>query len=142
MLALTGDEKKTVEESLKAIDVNKIDIFELMQVFIDFLNVYSELAIKFGTLERDFPESYNAIQNMGKIAPSFMMKLSETAPAEDFGIFVKAILKLLEIGPKMNDIEKLNAEEKITLGNQLKDITDILNKMIKKAKRKAKQKTE
>jgi len=126
------------EEKLKdAIEKAKgVDIDKLMKAFVDMLKTYSEMAKRIGVIQRDNKDAFESITYLGSIAPQVVRMLAKKAPPAEFGAFIQAFMDLLELAPKLNELMKLPAEEKIEIGNRLEKIANTLEEMINKVSEK------
>lgn len=123
------DEAKIREAVKKA---EKIDVKSLFRAFTQMLRVYGEMGKKIGTIQKDNKDAFEALIYLGSIAPQFMQILAKKAPPAELGAFIKAFLELLELAPKLENLMKLSAEEKIQVGERLEKIADTLEEMFKK----------
>ncbi|RLI21526.1 hypothetical protein DRO54_03510 [Candidatus Bathyarchaeota archaeon] len=123
------DEEK-LKEALKAIE--KIDIKSLMNAFIGILRAYADLAKRIGKIQKDNQEAFEAMQYLGLVAPKLLQELAKKSPPAEFGVFVKTLIDLVELAPKLNNIMELSAEEKINVGERLMSIANTLDGMLKK----------
>jgi hypothetical protein len=126
---------KTIVEKVKSIDLNK-----LMKAFVELLRAYSEMAKRVGVLQKDNPDAFEAINYLGSIAPQIVRLLAKKAPPAEFGAFIQAFMDLIELGPKLDKISELPAEEKIQIGEKLGKIADTLDEMIIKVQEQEKSK--
>lgn len=135
-------EKETqldVEKIKQAVEkAEKVDIDSLMKAFVQMLRVYAELARKIGTLQRDNKDAFEAIGYLGSIGPQIIQTLAKRTPPEELGAFIKAFMQLLEIAPKLDNIMKLSADEKIEVGELLEKIADTFDEMLKEIQEKKK----
>lgn len=127
------DEEK-IREAVEKIE--KIDINSLFRAFIQMLRVYGEMGKKIGTVQRDNEDAFEAISYLGSIAPQFMQILAKKAPPAELGAFIKSFMELLELAPKLENIMKLSADEKIEVGERLEKIANTLEETFKKIEEK------
>jgi hypothetical protein len=137
------------EESIKSAvaDIDKIakeiDIGGVFKVFISLLRAYGSFAKAIGTIEKTNTSSYEALLYLGQNAPQVMSILAQKSPPEEFGAFMKLALRLVEIGPKLDTIMTLSAEEKIQMGEELERISNEFDELWKQIEEKvAKEKQE
>jgi hypothetical protein len=123
------DKLKVALEKVKGIDIDR-----LMKAFVDMLKAYAQLAKRVGTIQRDNEEAFESLTYLGSMAPQIVQMLAKKAPPAEFGAFIKAFMELLELAPKLDNIMKLSAEEKIEVGNKLENIANTLEQMISKVK--------
>ena len=116
-----------------------IDIVSLLKTFIQLLKVYGDFGKKIGILQTENKDAFEAINYLGSIAPDFMHTVAKKSPPEEFGVFAKAFLELVEVTPKMEMIMELSGEEKIAVGGQILEIADAFEEMLNKIEAKKKQ---
>jgi len=121
------DRIQTAVEKAKGVDTEK-----LIRAFVEMLRAYSELAQRIGNIQKDNKEAFEAMTYLGSIAPQMLKMLSQKAPPAEFGAFIKAFMDLLELAPKLDELMKLPAEEKIALGKKIGEIASTLEEMINK----------
>jgi hypothetical protein len=127
------------EELKKAIEIaNKVDMKGIFTVFISLMRSYGNFAKSIGTIEKEHPDSYEAILYLGKVAPQLMSILAGKSPPEELGAFIKLTLKLMELGPKLDKIATLPAEEKIQVGTELVNIANEYEALWKQVEEKTK----
>jgi len=127
------------EELKKAIEIaNKVDMKGIFNVFISLMRSYGNFAKSIGTIEKEHPDSYEAILYLGKVAPQLMSILAVKSPPEELGAFIKLTLKLMELGPKLDKIATLPAEEKIQVGTELVNIANEYEALWKQVEEKTK----
>ena len=114
----------------------KVDMATLFSVVTSFMRVLGEFAERMGTIEKENPESYEAIMFFGRMAPQIMEVLAEKSPPEEIGAFIKLTSKLIALGPKLDKIGELPAEEKISVGKELKHIADEYDRLWKELQKK------
>ncbi len=129
----TIDEAKVKDALEKIKDIN---IDKLILAFVQTLRVYGDLATRMGQIQKDNPEAFDSMQYLSLIAPQLMKKLAKEAPPQEFGAFIKAFFDLLELGPKLDQINDLPADEKIEIGKKLFQIASVLEEMVKKGAEK------
>ncbi|MHA1628557.1 MAG: hypothetical protein ACTSVS_00015 [Candidatus Heimdallarchaeota archaeon] len=122
--------EEKLKEAHKAIE--KIDTKSLMNAFIGILRAYADLAKRIGEIQRYNQEAFEAIQYLGLVAPKLLQELAKKSPPAEFGVFMKTLIDLVELAPKLNNIMELPAEEKINVGERLMGIADTLDEMLKK----------
>lgn len=123
------DEGKIQSAIAKA---KEVDIDKLMRAFVEMLKAYSDLAQRIGTIQKDNNEAFESLTYLGSMAPQMVKMLSEKAPPAEFGAFIKAFMDLLELAPKLDELMKLPAEEKIEIGKRISEIAFTLEEMINK----------
>jgi len=125
-------EEEIEEEKLKAAleKAKSVDIDKMMRAFVEMFRAYSEMIKRIGLLERDNKDAFDSMAYLGSIAPQFLKALAKRAPPAEFGAFIQAFLDLFEIAPKLDEIMKLPAEEKIQIAEKLGKIADTLEEMI------------
>lgn len=123
------DEGK-VKEALEK--VKNVDVSRLSMAFVQILRVYAELATKIGQIQKDNPEAFESMAYLGMIAPQLIKKLAKEAPPQEFGAIVQAFFELVELGPKLEHIMELPADEKIEIGEKLSKIANIVEEMVKR----------
>ena len=128
------------EELRRAFEVaQKVDLKTLFYVVTSFMRVLGEFAERVGTIEKEHPESYEAIMFFGRMAPQIMNVLAEKSPPEEIGAFIKLTSKLIALGPKLDKIGELPAEEKISVGKELKQIADEYDRLWEKLQKKTEE---
>lgn len=128
-------DKAKIDEGKVQVALEKaknVDIDKLMRAFIEMLKAYSELAQRIGSVQKDNKEAFESLNYLGSIAPEMLRMLSQKAPPAEFGAFIKAIMDLLELAPKLDELMKLPAEEKIEIGERLGEIASTLEEMMNK----------
>jgi len=118
---------KTAVEKAKAVDIDK-----LMKAFVEMLRAYSEMAKRIGVIQRDNKDAFESLTYLSSIAPQIVKMLAKKAPPAEFGAFIQAFMDLVELAPKLNELMKLTAEEKIEVGERLEKIANTLEEMINK----------
>jgi len=134
---LNGEKIKEAYEKAK-----DIDIVSLLKTFIQLLKVYGYFGKKIGILQTENKDAFEAITYLGSIAPDFMDSVAKKSPPEEFGVFAKAFLELMEVAPKMDMIMELSGEEKIATGDQILEITRTFEEMLNAIEAKKKQETQ
>lgn len=128
------------QELQKVLEIaNKVDMKSVFGVFISLLRSYGDFAKAIGTIEKEQPDSYEAILYLGKFAPQILSILAEKSPPEELGAFIKLTMKLIELGPKMDTISTLGADEKIRIGTELREIANEYDLLWKQLEQKAKK---
>lgn len=133
----TGIDAEKIQEALKKVE--EIDAYKLFNTLVQMLRLYGEMGKRIGTLQRDNQDTFEAIGYLGSIAPQFMQALAKKSPPEELGVLVKTFLELFELSPKLENMMKLSAEEKIKIGERLIDIANTLEEMMEKVKGKLKE---
>jgi hypothetical protein len=127
------------EELKKALEIaDKVDIKGVFGVFISLLRSYGDFAKSIGTIEKEHPDSYEAILYLGKFAPQILSIIAGKSPPEELGAFIKLTMKLIELGPKIDKIATLSAEEKIQIGIELTNIANEYDLLWKELEQRAK----
>jgi len=131
---INAEKVKMALESLKEVDVDKV-----MRAFVEILKVYGDLAKRIGVIQRDNKEAFEAITYISSMAPQIMQILAKKAPPAEFGAFIKAFMELLELAPKLDNLMKLSAEEKIEVGERVEKIANTFEEMINKMQEERKK---
>jgi hypothetical protein len=117
---------------------NKVDMKSLFAVFVSLLRSYGDYAKSIGTIEKEHPDSYEAILYLGKFAPQILSIVAGKSPPEELGAFIKLTMKLIELSPKLDNIATLPAEEKIQVGTELTNMANEYDLLWKKLEQKIK----
>lgn len=136
MGAETEIDEGKVKEALEK--VKTVDIGKLSLGFVQILRVYAEVATKFGQIQKDNPETFESMAYLGLVAPQLIKKLAKEAPPQELGAFIQAFFELVELGPKLERIMELPADEKIEIGCRLSKIADVIEEMVKRNAEKEK----
>lgn len=128
------DDAKIDEDRIRAAvaKAKEVNVDRLMRAFVEMLKAYSDLAQRIGSIQKDNKEAFESLTYLGSIAPQMLKMLSEKAPPAEFGAFIIAFMDLLELAPKLDELMKLPAEEKIAIGKRLGEIASTLEEMINK----------
>ena len=116
-MEITEEEEEKVKRAAELAE--KVDVKSLVKVFISLLHAYGDMAETVGTIQRDYKESFEALTYLGMVAPRFMERIVEKAPPEVVGLFMKILMRMTVLGPKMNKLMELPPKEKIKMGKEL-----------------------
>lgn len=123
-------DKKKVAKALERLDVNR-----LMRFMIEMLDVFGNLSISLGKLEKESKETFELIRVVSSDPKSFLSKLLEKGSAEEIKTLMEALLELDSLGPKFSRLLELAPEEKISIGNKLINISNKVREAFEKSVR-------
>ena len=112
--------------------VKDIDTISLSRTFVKLLKVYASFGKSIGELQKENEDTFQSLAYLGSVAPQLFQALAKKSPPAELGAFVKTMMNLMEVAPKMNKMMDLSADEKIELGTQLEDIANDLEVMVDK----------
>jgi len=108
----------------------EINIDDVMNVLYLVMKEFGRLIDEIGKIEKDSKITYSELSELSK-DPKFLSSIMASASPEKVGVFVKTILKFMELSPKINQMMNLPPEEKIQLGKKLEEITEGLKQFLR-----------
>jgi len=130
-MTIRPDDEAKTKRALKLVD--EIDMARLMEVFSTIVDSYGDFAISVGNIEKKDPKVFEALEYLGQMTPELMSRIVETQPPEIVGLFMRILVRMSTLGPQMSKLMDQPAEEKIRLGEEMKefakDFRDLLRKM-------------
>jgi len=121
------EEIENIMEKLK-----KIDLEDMLQVIISLTSALGQFIRKIGEIEKEFPDALKMIEKLGK-NPKIWEVIADKAPPEILGTLFKIGVKLSTLS-RINDISKLNPDEKIETGKMLESLAKDFKKLLIKLK--------
>jgi len=128
-LGTTEEEKEKMKRAVEL--AKRVDITSLVKVFVSLLRAYGNMAKAVGTIQLEHKDSFEALTYLGVVAPQLMERIVEKAPPEIVGLFMKILMKMTVLGPKMGKIMELPAKEKVKIGEELNDYAEDFEKLLK-----------
>lgn len=115
-------------------DLTFEDILPVVLSTIDFLKDFGEFAKGVGTIQKKSERASEMIFKIGEEPEAFLALLVYKIPQEKLKPLVELTLKLSSVQTRMKEFKNLNADEKILLGEEFKQIATELSKMLKQVK--------
>ncbi len=128
-MGTTEEEKEKMKRAVEL--AKRVDITSLVKVFVSLLRAYGNMAKAVGTIQLEHKDSFEALTYLGVVAPQLMERIVEKAPPEIVGLFMKILMKMTVLGPKMGKIMELPAKEKVKIGEELNDYAEDFEKLLK-----------
>ena len=128
-MGITEEEEEKIKRAVELAE--KVDITSLVKVFVSLLRAYGNMAKAIGTIQLEYKESFEALTYLGIVAPRLMERVVEKAPPDVVGLFMKILMKMTVLGPKMGKIMELPAEEKVKIGEELNAYAEDFEKLLK-----------
>lgn len=107
------------------------DIVPMLLTSVGFLKISGQFLIVIGNIQKRNKELYEFAMKVGENPEAFLALFVDRVPEEKLKPFIELILRLSSIQTKMKDFKALNADEKIILGKELKEIATKMNELLK-----------
>jgi len=128
-----AEEKMDEERDLSAApNDEEIDFSILTELLADLLNIYGEFAISIGNLQKDHKELFESLMNQEFLTKSLMEEFVEKADPETVALFLKIFVKMPTVFSKLGKMMQLEPEDKIKLGEELKELSRDLRELIER----------
>jgi hypothetical protein len=126
-------ENETDFEKLKEIikNLKTSDVIPIITASINAFKNVGEFAEAAGQLEKKNKETYDLISQFGDQTPeALLLSFIDKIPEDKLKSIVEWTLKMSTIQAKMKNFKNLTADQKIRLGNEIKEIANNLIKTI------------
>ena len=117
-----------MKETFKAL--NFADIRPIVLATVDTLRDAGVFTEEIGKLEKKNKESYDLMVNMSVNPETVMMSFIEKIPNDKIKPLITLYLKISAVQTALKNVQTLSADQKITLGGQLKELANELTKLI------------
>jgi hypothetical protein len=98
------------------------DVLPIAIATIDSLREFGEFVIAVGNLQKKSQDAYEVIQQMGEEPQAFLAVLVDKIPIEKLKPLIELSLEMSSVQSKLAEFPKLPSDEKVSLGEKLKDL--------------------
>jgi len=134
-----------LEETKSKIDLEKFkeaikdltlqDILPIVVATVNSFRELGEFVIATGHLQKKSQKAYEVIEQLGEEPQAFLAVLVDKIPEEKLKPLVELTLEMSMLQLKLKDFAKSTAEEKIAMGEQLKELSLKINKLLEEMKK-------
>ena len=118
------------EETEEAI--SKEDIKKLVEMFRYLLDAYGSFANALGKIQKNHEEAYETMFSLevAEKLPEILSVVSEKGPPELSKLLTKIFVRMSMLLPRIGKLMDLSANDKIKLGENLKDLAKDFDKLL------------
>jgi len=112
-----------------------LDVLPIAIATIDSLREFGEFVIAIGNLQQKSQSAYEVILQIGDEPQAFLAVLVNKIPEEKLKPLVELSLEMASIQSKLVDFAKLSGEEKVVVGEKLKEAARKMSSMLQEMKK-------
>lgn len=116
-------------------DLTLVDVLPVAIATINSLRDLGEFFVATGSLQKKSASAYDTILKIGEQPEAFLALLVDKIPEEKLKPLVELTLKMAAIQSKFSQFRELTAEEKITIGQELKGVASELSRLLEETRK-------
>jgi len=111
----------------------KVPADKLVTALVTLLDGLGDFVVTIGKIETEYPNLIEGMRNVSS-NPLLLQQFTESLKPEVLQIFLIILLRLMRISPDLNELTTISTEKKVALGNEIKNISNLVRKLETKLK--------
>src|SRR5881397_3484547 len=103
--------------------VSELELSNLLNVFTELLDTLGDFVTTLGEIENKYPGLVEKVRNITS-DPSLLKQFSDSVPPDVLGGLFRVLIHLVAISPELDKLTSLPSPRKISLGKEIKNISD------------------